>query len=183
MAPARQDPAGPPWPVGGGAMGARIRAFDWAATPLGPLAAWPPALRVAVGLIVASPFPMAVIWGPALTTIYNDAFRPILGAKPEALGRPFDAVWREAWPTIGPLAARALAGEATFLADFPLVIERGDGPEEAAFTFAYSPLRDEAGAVVGFLGTVVETTAAVATARRLRESEARYRLIVEGARD
>lgn len=178
MSQHEQQPAPPAWPVGGGAMGARIRSHDWAATPLGPIDAWPAALRVAVGLIVASPFPMAVVWGPALTTIYNDAFRPILGAKPEALGRGFDAIWHEAWPTIGPLAARALAGEATFIEDFPLTVERGGEPEAASFTFAYSPIRDEAGAVGGFLDTVTETTGRVRAAAALRESAARFRALV-----
>ena len=31
--------------AGGGEMGRRIRAFDWSATPLGPIAGWPPGLR------------------------------------------------------------------------------------------------------------------------------------------
>jgi PAS domain S-box-containing protein len=171
-------PAPPDWPPGGGEMAARIRAHDWAATPLGRIAGWPAALRLAVGTILDSPFPMAVVWGAALTTLYNDAFRPILGAKPEALGRGFDAVWREAWPAIGPLAARALAGEATFIADFPLVVERRGAPERAHFTFAYSPLRDEAGAVRGFLDTVVETTGGVQAEAALRASEARQAFLL-----
>jgi hypothetical protein len=44
---------------------------------------------------------------------------------------------------IGPIAGRALAGEATFIEDFPLTVERGGGPEQAFFTFCYSPVRDE----------------------------------------
>ncbi len=150
----------------GGAMGARVRAHDWAATPLGPLEAWPPSLRTAVGMVLGSKFPACLVWGPHLTTIHNDAFRPILGAKPEALGRPFSEVWSEAWHEIGPIAGRALAGEATFIEDFPLAVERGGHPEEAFFTFCYSPVRDEAGRVAGFLDTVVETTGKVLAERR-----------------
>ena len=37
---------------------------------------------------------------------YNDAFRPILGAKPEALSRPFNEVWAEH----GAKSGRSLAG-------------------------------------------------------------------------
>jgi signal transduction histidine kinase/CheY-like chemotaxis protein len=164
----------------GGAMGARIRAHDWAATPLGPLEAWPPGLRTAVGIVIASRFPACLVWGPRLVTIYNDAFRPILGAKPEALGRPFDEVWAEAWHIIGPIAARAFAGEATFIEDFPLVVERAGHPEQAYFTFCYSPVRDEAGAIAGFLDTVVETTAKVALVHALREREEELRRLNEG---
>jgi hypothetical protein len=34
-------------------MRARARAHDWAATPLGPVAGWPPALRTAAALALA----------------------------------------------------------------------------------------------------------------------------------
>ena len=94
-----------------------------------------------------APFAMALTWGPDLITIYNDAFRPILGDKPEALGRSFREVWAEAWDTIGPIAERALAGEATFIEDFPLIVERGGAPEQAWFTFSYSPVRSADGRV------------------------------------
>jgi PAS domain S-box-containing protein len=165
--------------TGGGAMGARIRAHGWAATPLGPLEAWPPSLRSAVGMVLGSKFPACLVWGPGLTTIHNDAFRPILGAKPEALGRPFSEVWSEAWHEVGPIAGRALAGEATFVEDFPLAVERGGGPERAFFTFCCSPVRDEAGRVAGFLDTVVETTGKVLAERDLRASEERLRAVFD----
>ena len=152
--------------TGGGAMGALIRTHDWAVTPLGPIEGWPQSLRSAVGTVLASHFPGCIVWGPSLVTIYNDAFRPILGAKPEALGRPFSEIWSEAWETIGPIAERAFAGEATFIEDFPLTVERNGYPEEASFTFCYSPIRDEAGRVAGFLDTVVETTGKVLAERR-----------------
>jgi PAS domain S-box-containing protein len=147
-------------------MGVLIRAHDWSATPLGPLEAWPQSLRIAVGMVLGSRFPACIVWGRGLVTIYNDAFRPILGDKPEALGRPFNEVWSEAWPTVGPIAERAFAGEATFIEDFPLVIERSGYPEEAFFTFCYSPIRDETGGIAGFLDTVVETTEKVLAERR-----------------
>ncbi len=102
-----------------------------------------------------------MVWGAGLTTIYNDAFQPILGKKPEALGRSFAEIWAEAWDEIGPIADRAFAGEATYIEDFPLVIDRYGRPEEAWFTFCYSPLRTADGQVAGFLDTVVETTATV----------------------
>jgi PAS domain S-box-containing protein len=147
-------------------MGARIRAHDWTATPLGPPEAWPQSLRIAAGMVLNSHFPACIVWGRGLVTIYNDAFQPILGAKPEALGRPFSEAWSEVWPAIGPFAERAFAGEATFIEDFPLTVERNGYPEEAFFTFCYSPIRDEAGRVAGFLDTVVETTGKVLAERR-----------------
>jgi two-component sensor histidine kinase len=157
-----QEEAGPaPFVAGKGRMAEMVRAFDWATTPLGPAAAWPAELKTAVGMILESAFPAAIVWGSELTTIYNDAFRPILGDKPEALGRSFAKVWAEVWDQIAPILARAWRGEATFIQDFPLVIDRGRGPEQAWFTFSYSPLRLADGSVAGMIDTVMETTEAV----------------------
>lgn len=100
-------------------MAKRVDDFDWASTPLGPRADWPSELEIIVRQILDSGFPQAAVWGPEFTTIYNDAFRPILGDKPEALGRSFADVWSEAWDQIGPIAERAYAGSPTYIEDFP----------------------------------------------------------------
>ena len=148
-------------------MAERVRQHDWASTPLGPLEHWPDVLKTTVALCFASSFPQSIIWGPQLTMLYNDAFIPILGDKPYALGRPFSEVWHEVWADIGPIAKAAFEGHATFIENFPLLIERGSGPEQAYFTFCYSPIRDPQGKVVGMLDTVTETTTTVFLARRL----------------
>ncbi|MFK3776414.1 GAF domain-containing protein [Pseudomonas sp. NPDC089406] len=155
------------WLEGGGLMAERIRNHDWADTPLGPLDSWPDVLKTTVALCLASRFPQAVLWGNSLITLHNDAFAQILGDKPLALGRPFSHVWQEAWSDIEHMAQRALKGEAVFIEDFPLLIERHGSPERAYFTFCYSPIRDHAGEVVGMLDTVTETTASVVANRRL----------------
>ncbi len=142
-------------------MSRLVRQYNWAATPLGPAAEWPAELSTTVSLVLESRFPAAIIWGPGLTTIYNDAFGPILGGKPEALGRSFEDVWAEVWDQIGPIADRALSGEATFIENFPLQILRSGRPEDAWFTFCYSPIRSADGVIGGFMDTVVETTGTV----------------------
>ncbi|PMX26709.1 MULTISPECIES: GAF domain-containing protein [Pseudomonas] len=148
-------------------MAERIRQHDWASTTLGPIELWPDVLKTTVALCLASSFPQAIIWGPRLITLYNDAFVPILGNKPYALGRPFSQIWSEAWDEIGPIADAAFEGHATYIENFPLVIERSATPEQAYFTFCYSPIRDPKGRVVGMLDTVTETTATVFLSRRL----------------
>jgi PAS domain S-box-containing protein len=170
-----------PFLAGGGAMGARMRAYDWSATCLGAPEGWPQSLKTAASMVLGSKFPACIVWGSDLVTIYNDAFRPILGAKPEALGRPFSEVWSEAWETIGPIADRAFAGEATFIEHFPLMVERNGFPEEASFTFCYSPIRDETGEVVGLLDTVVETTKEVKARAALRAETERLRQLFQQA--
>ncbi len=146
------------FPRAPGLMSAKTRAFDWASHPLGPIDSWPRALRVVLEFMLSSHFPKCLIWGPHQTTFYNDAYQPILGEKPEALGRPFPEVWHETWPQVGQIAERAWAGEATFMRDMPLTVTRHGFPEPAYFTFCFSPVRDEAGTVGGYAVTVIETT-------------------------
>ena len=158
-------------------MAAAIAETRWEATPLGPIETWPAALKVSISTMVNSAFPKCLCWGPELVAIYNDAFIPILGDKHPCLGHPFSAIWSEAWDEIRPIVERAMTGEATFIEDFPLVIQRSDHREEAYFTFCYSPIRDEHGTVRGMLDTVIETTGKVRAERlaRLRNHELIHR--------
>jgi PAS domain S-box-containing protein len=157
----------------GGAVGALMRAKDWSTSPLGPPQAWPQSLRSVVGLLVNSKFPMFVAWGPELGFLYNDAYAEILGGKhPAAIGSRFEDIWREIWPDIHPIVQTALAGQSTFHTNLPLTMNRRGYDEMTWFTFSYSPMRDESGAVAGMYCAVNETTSEVLTRRhRLEENE------------
>jgi hypothetical protein len=120
-------------------------------------------------MLLAAPFPMMLAWGPELIQIYNDGYRDILGAKhPRALGQPVKACWCEVWEDIAPLFERVRGGQSVEMENLPLTVERGRAPEEAFFTFSYSPIRDADGAVAGVLDVVFETTQDV-HARRVEE--------------
>lgn len=138
-----------------------MRAIDWTANPLGSPEGWPETLRTAVQMMLASHFPKAICWGPNFITIFNDAFRPILGGKKACMGKPFREIWSEAWADISAIAELAFKGEATFIEDHPLVIDRYGYPEQCYFTFCYSPIRNQDGTVGGFIDTVIETTGKV----------------------
>ncbi|MDP4027064.1 PAS domain-containing protein, partial [Methylobacterium sp. NEAU 140] len=164
----------------GSVTGAEIRARDWSGTPLGPPSGWPPALRNTLALMLACPRAMFLAWGPDLLCFYNDAYRPILGYRLEtALGRPFRAVWASIWPDIEPLVAATLSGESRTLTDLMLDLSRAGQPERSWWSFTYSPVRDDAGAINGLLCVTAETTAQVEGAARLRESEDHFRHTVE----
>lgn len=145
-----------------------IRRLDWSSNPLGSIHHWSPSLRTLAGVVLDSAFPQCIVWGPPRIMIHNDAFAPLLGKKPPAQGQPFHEVWQEAWPLIAPFAERAYAGEATFIEDFAVVLHRLGVPEQTDLTFCYSPIRDDAGRVAGFLNTVIETTAKVRAEQRSR---------------
>ncbi|WP_198683240.1 sensor histidine kinase [Peristeroidobacter agariperforans] len=154
--------------LGHSACGQAVRRLDWARTPLGPIDGWSHSLRTVVGAILDSAFPQCLLWGPQHITIHNDAFLPILGNKPPAIGQPFEVVWAEAWHMIEPLVERAYGGEPTFIEDYPLVIHRGGRLEQAYFTFCYSPIRDDDGRIAGMLDTVIETTSKVQAQQQAR---------------
>ena len=154
----------------GGRVGALMRGHDWSRSPLGHPATWPPSLRTIVDLLLQSQFPMFVAWGKDLGFLYNDPYAEILGAKhPAALGGRFHDIWSEIWPDISPLIDAAMAGQATYHEDLPLVMRRKGYDEQTWFTFSYSPVRDDTGTVAGMFCACSETTPRVMAERGLRE--------------
>ena len=155
--------------AGGGEMGALMRAKNWSETPLGPLDDWPQSLRTAVSICLNCSFPILIWWGPDLVKLYNDAYATILGNKhPQALGQKGRECWPEIWHVIGPMLRRVLEeGTASPADDLLLLLERNGYPEECYFSFSYSPIYGEMGAVGGVFCPVLETTDKVVGARRL----------------
>jgi PAS domain S-box-containing protein len=163
VSPDPRPPAGSAWLVRKGELGNAIAARAWEQTAFGRLELWPPHLRVAVNLILEADAPMAVIWGPQFHFLYNDRYAQMIADKhPAALGAPGEEIFPELWPAVAPLFARTLAGEAVVIEDFELPLTRGGVTAPGYFSFSYSPLRNDAGSVDGFLAVVIETTARVA---------------------
>lgn len=159
------------WIAGGGEMGKLIRSTDWASTQLGPIESWPQSLRSAVSILLPSKAQIAMFWGPDLITLYNDAYRPVLGKKhPGALGLPIREVWSELWVAgLKELFEGVLqTGEAFWASDHPFYMERFGFLEETFFDISYDPIRDESGSVAGLFCIVSDTTARVISERRLR---------------
>ncbi|MGA5031425.1 SpoIIE family protein phosphatase [Streptomyces cellulosae] len=151
-------------------VGADLARVDWAATPLGAPREWPQSLQTAVSILLSSRFPMWMAWGEELTFFCNAAYRrDTLGRKyPWALGRPASEVWAEIWGDIGPRIDAVLGtGRATWDEGLLLFLERSGYTEETYHTFSYSPLRDDAGHVVGMLCVVSEDTERVIGERRM----------------
>jgi PAS domain S-box-containing protein len=158
--------------TGGGEMGERIRSFAWSKTVLGPIDAWPESLKTAVRICLGSRNPIVLWWGRStLIQFYNDAFISFLGSKkhPAFLGRSGRECWSEIWETMGPMLQHVFAtGNATWSEDFLYVLNRNLPREEGYFTFSYSPLWDDAGAINGIFCACYETTGRVIGDRRLR---------------
>lgn len=154
-----------------GTMVEEIRAFNWGATTLGPIENWPPALKTTLRLVLASRQPMCFFWGEDLLQFHNDAYLPILaGRETNPLGQPFREYWADVWDGVEPFVHLALNGEGTWMENLPLQIIRNGARQESFWTFSYSPLHDDQGAVVGLLNVVTETTEAVLDRRALQDA-------------
>jgi signal transduction histidine kinase/DNA-binding response OmpR family regulator len=168
----RQGARAPPdFLAGGGELGALMRSLDWTQSPLGTPESWPDALKMSVSICLNSRFPMVLWWGPEFAMLYNDAYRPMLGATkhPGGLGRPGIESWREIWDIIGvQLRGVRETGQASWSEDLLLVVERYGYREEAYFTYSYSPIKRADGTIGGVFTAVNETTARVLGERRLR---------------
>ncbi|AWN38760.1 hybrid sensor histidine kinase/response regulator [Methylobacterium radiodurans] len=158
-------------------MGREILARDWSRAALGPIESWPVSLRTTLATMLACPSAMFLAWGPDLLSFYNDAYRPILGDRlGRALGTRFPELWADVWADVGPLCASALAGRPIAATDLPLTMHRNGAAEETWWSFTYSPVRDDSGAIAGMICTTAETTAHVLADRRRRASEERLEL-------
>ncbi|WP_058753045.1 PAS domain-containing hybrid sensor histidine kinase/response regulator [Sphingomonas sanguinis] len=154
-----------------------IRNLDWTATSLGCPQTWPAALRCHLATMLACPAPMYLVWGEELVSFYNDAYRPMLGYRaPHAMGTPFRILWGSIWDDISPLVDTALSGRVAKVTDMRLDLSRDGRPEEAYWSFSYSPVYDDQGRIAGMICVTGETTDRVLAERRQREADERLDL-------
>ncbi|AJD44949.1 response regulator [Rhizobium sp. SEMIA 4085] len=159
------------WPKGGGNIGEILRNADFSVSGLGPVKGWPVCLRYIVEVVLNSRQPKFVAWGPDLAFIYNDAYVPIFPDRhPGALGKPFTEVWSDIWPQFEPIVHATLQGESHTFEELLIPMRRDGRTEDTWFTFSYTPLRDEKGAIGGLLCATMEVSAQVIAKRRERHA-------------
>lgn len=164
-------------------MGSRMRAHDWAATPLGPPGGWAAELKILAAFVLASPQPMMIWWGQDLLQLYNDAFAALMG--PERHPRAFAAAardsWGEIWDTLGPQVAHVLSGGEPRLNEEELVqITRYGLRRSVWWTYGFSPIV-VGGAVAGVVLTCQEVTARQRLTHRIRQQSERLQQLFEQA--
>ena len=159
----------PTWPRGGGSMGELVRQFDWSASSLGALDAWPAHLRTSVDIVLHSPMAMVLMWGPQHVMIYNDEYINIAGPRhPAALGGTVPAVWPEIWDWNARILEAGLGGETQVHRERCLPLLRGGQPTDVCFDLFYTPVHGADGQVDGVLCTAVELTARMEEGRQLK---------------
>lgn len=144
------------------------KSVDWASTPLGPMSEWSYDLRATSNLIMGSPHPAAMYWGPDLICIYNAAYVELAGRKhPALMGQKYTDAWSEIWAEIEPIFKSAWeCGQATMKHDNCLFIKR-DGFLEETFSWAIVPLVGVEGGVVGLYNPAFENTVRRVNDRRM----------------
>lgn len=159
-----------------GEMASRIRAFDWSLTSLGPLQHWSHSLRSTVQLMLGSPVPMVMLWGPLGYMIYNDAYAVFAGGRhPYLLGCAVERGWPEVAEFNRGVMNTCLSGGTLTYHNKDLVLLRNGAPESVWLDLYYSPVADDDQAPAGVIAVVVETTAHVISEQRRQAAEAAYR--------
>src|ERR1700744_719741 len=155
---------------GGGEMGQRIREYDWASTPLGPVESWPQALRTCIRIMLDSRQPIWLGWGKELIKLYNDPYIAIVGGKhPTALGQPASVVWKAIWRQIGPMLHTVMEeDQGTYVESQLLIMERNGYPEETYYTFSYTPIPGDDGGTAGMICFNVDDTDRILSERQLQ---------------
>ena len=154
----------------GGENGRLMAAFDWSATPVGPVEAWPASLRHAVRTVLVSRFPMILAWGPGYTQFYNDAYATLIGTKhPGAIGDDLRVTLAEGWAALQEPVEHAMAArEASWIPQLLLLLERAGYREETYFTVSHAPAYGDDGRVAGMHAVCTEVTRQVLAERRQR---------------
>ena len=153
-----------------GEMAQRIRAFDWSTTDLGPLDRWSTSLACTVQMMLASPVPMVMLWGPAGYMIYNDSYSVFAGGRhPYLLGTPVELGWPEVADFNRHVVDTCLAGGTLSFNNKDLVLLRNGQPETVWLDLYYSPVAGDNQQPAGVLAIVVETTAHVHSERVRQE--------------
>ncbi|KAH7155493.1 hypothetical protein B0J13DRAFT_227371 [Dactylonectria estremocensis] len=145
------------------------RSIDWASTQLGPIEDWSADLRAMSNLIMGSPHPAAMYWGPQFVCIYNAAYLELAGQKhPFLMGSCYSDAWSEIWTEVEPVFKSAWeGGQATMKHENQLFIDRHGFLEEAFFSWSIVPLVGGDGEVVGLYNPAFENTRRRVNERRM----------------
>ncbi len=163
-------------------MAARMRAHDWRSTPLGPMEQWSETLVATVNLMLNSPFPTVLIWGPEMVFLYNDGAIATLSDKhPVALGGFYREVFREAWDIVGEdLEACLFEGKTAARENMLIPILRNGVMEDEYWSYSLIPVYEK-GRICGVYDAFRNMTETVEATRKVRESEARLKIATEAA--
>jgi PAS domain S-box-containing protein len=168
--------------TGASEMAGRIREYDWSRSPLDAIEEWSETLLATANLMLHSPFPTILSWGPEMVFLYNDAAISTLTVKhPSALGGLYRDVFHEAWDLVrADLEACFYRGETAVRDNIFIPILFNGVLEDHYWSYSLIPVYEN-GRVGGVYDAFRNMTEVVVGAQRLRESEARLKLATDAA--
>ncbi|WP_200956581.1 MULTISPECIES: PAS domain-containing protein [unclassified Sphingomonas] len=181
MADGTGNMAGEQWELlrRSGAMGAAIADTDWSASPLGPPAAWPAALRANLALALGVHMPMFISWGPERSTVYNAAAADLIGNRhPARLGAPIHDVLPEIAPLVDEIVEKTGQGGTVLKEGYPVELASRPGERHWA-NMSASPIPGDDGEVEGICLIYRDVTAQIQRERDSIESEQHYHALFD----
>lgn len=126
--------------------------FDWSATDLGDRASWPASLKLTVDIVLATPSPMLLVWGPDRIVVFNEAYAQLASSRhAQPPGGKVPALWPAALSTTREALEAALRGEASVQQRQKIPFFRDSGLEMVELDLHYLPIPDDHGAIRGSL--------------------------------
>jgi hypothetical protein len=109
----------------------------WSTSPLGPVDTWDAQLRGIVQIMMASPFPVLVSYGPEFVLLYNEPYSKVIGTKhPSILGMKYDEAWPEIWSALQPVVRAGYQGSVLNVDCQEMFLMRGERLEGELFCLA-----------------------------------------------
>jgi PAS domain S-box-containing protein len=132
-------------------------------------------------MLLATPVPMALLWGPDLVVLLNDAYHALAIERDlDPFGQPARMAWVDRLDVTAPRYDHLLAGgEALEFKDQHYRVRRNGVVDDAWFTLSYSGVRAADRSTLGIVIVVQETTRYLRAERRLQESEQLLRDIID----
>jgi len=131
-------------------------------------------------VIKASPLPIIALDRERIVKMWNPAAERTLGwGAQEVVGRQYPAIPNEKMDETEALFSRALQGR---LSEVETLQQRKDG-SLIDVSISSAPLRDSRGNIIGVMAVIVDITGPKKAKEALRDSEDRYRDLVENSQD
>jgi len=165
-----------------GRTAALLRSIQWDETPLGPAALWPAELLSYVNIIINTPSPMCMIWGPGRIQLFNDQyldlFEPLLPLG--AFGAPFTDTAPEMSSWMDPLISSGFSGRSAVASEIMLSAGHWQHQAKQTLSLAYSPVYLQ-GNVHGVLFTSCGSSAVLEQKEKRSEDQALFQILSDAS--
>ena len=163
---------------GSGQMYDLIQSKDWENNAMGAIPDWSPVLVNLLNVLLACGVPMFLFWGPEFICFFNDACLADptdAGSHLDMLGCPAKEARRDLWPVLSPAIELVIhKGISVGAVNQPNPVYGLAGGADSNWTFNYSPVRDEQGAVAGVLLICIDNTALIMGLNKAVEHERQF---------